>query len=252
MKNKYLFLIGNYYPLIFKHIDISNIYVALPINEKAFPKETQSEYFEKIGKNINLISYDEKEIMEIIKIHKPDTLITIGWRRIISNETIKSFNKCINIHPAILPYYRGYHTEPYVIMNNENKHGITAHFLTNIVDDGKIILQKCFSINEFSTVASIKKGVSDIMPNFIKELLYILDSDNIKEINNDKSKIKVIAPKRKPKDSEIDPSLSLLKLYHVIRSCDPEKYPAFFYFNNEKINIKIWRESKKKNNIDEL
>ena len=52
---------------------------------------------------------------------------------------------------------------------------------------------------------------------------------------------------RTPKDSELDPSKPLLNLYDFIRSCDSEAYPAFFYIENEKINIKLWRSNNTNN-----
>ena len=55
---------------------------------------------------------------------------------------------------------------------------------------------------------------------------------------------------RTPNDSEINWNHSLKSLYNQIRACDPEKYPAFFYVNGEKVYIRLWRESKPEEESD--
>ena len=61
----------------------------------------------------------------------------------LSNNFIKSFGyKIINIHPSLLPKYKGLNTHKRVLKNNEKYTGSTVHFVTPELDSGKIILQK--------------------------------------------------------------------------------------------------------------
>ena len=199
---------------------------------------------------VNVIENNE-EMMEILKVFSPKIIISMGWRKILKKDFFDTFNDIhlINIHPAILPDYKGFHTEPYIIINNEKEHGITAHLLTEELDAGDIILQKRFPINEFSTVRSIKQEVRNIMPTFFAQLLNLLASRKLSSIAQS-GETKMIAPKRSVEDSQINKHESIENLYNSIRACDPDLYPAFFYHNNEKIYIKIWTNRIGKKNFE--
>ena len=68
-------------------------------------------------------------------------------------------NKILNIHPSLLPKYKGLNTHKRVLKNNEKYSGCTVHFVTNKLDSGKIISQKKVSINKNETEKSLKKKV---------------------------------------------------------------------------------------------
>lgn len=170
-------------------------------------------------------------------------VILMGWRRIFEVDWFNDLRGrlLINVHPAILPDYKGYHTEPYIIINGEEEHGITAHHLTLGVDGGEIIHQVRFPISNFSTTASIKIQAKELMPRFLDELMFLILNDSITGTPQEPKSTKVIAPKRIQQDSEIDPKKTLVELYNFIRACDAENYPAFFYVGDQKVFISMWR-----------
>lgn len=236
---KTVLLIGNYYNDFLKGFDQSSLVNFTVILSKTNPKKVNNSAI-NIGVKTILVSTQDELYNAILNI-SPEVIISIGWRKILPKRFFNLFkNKTlINIHPAILPDYKGFHTEPYVIMNNETFHGITAHELTPELDGGRIILQKKFQISKLSTVKSIKYEVEQVFPVFFKNLINIVNSNNI-IFNHQIGETKIIAPKRTPEDSEIDASLSLMSLYNTIRAFDPETYPAFFIINGEKIFIRLW------------
>ena len=72
--------------------------------------------------------------------------------KVLSNNFIKTFGyKIINIHPSLLPKYKGLNTHKRVLKNSEKYSGCTVHFVTNKLDSGKIILQKKVFINKNET-----------------------------------------------------------------------------------------------------
>ena len=78
----------------------------------------------------------------------------------LSNNFIKSFGyKIINIHPSLLPKYKGLNTHKRVLKNNEKYTGCTVHFVTPELDSGKIILQKRILIDRNETEKSLKKKI---------------------------------------------------------------------------------------------
>ena len=82
--------------------------------------------------------------------------------RILSKKFIKNFKgKIINIHPSLLPKYKGLNTHEKVIKNKEKYTGCTVHYVNEKLDSGKIILQKKIRVFKHDTAESIKKRVLD-------------------------------------------------------------------------------------------
>ena len=78
--------------------------------------------------------------------------------KILSNKFIKKFNgKIVNIHPSLLPKYKGLNTHRKVLENNEKFSGCTVHYVTAQLDSGKIILQKQVKITKTDTEKTLKR-----------------------------------------------------------------------------------------------
>ena len=80
--------------------------------------------------------------------------------KVLSNNFIKSFgSKIINIHPSLLPSYKGLNTHKRVLKNKEKYSGCTVHFVTPKLDSGRIILQKKIIIDKNETENSLQKKI---------------------------------------------------------------------------------------------
>ena len=108
-------------------------------------------------KNKNLA--EKKVFLELNK--KEIKLICLaGFMKIISKNFIKQFKgKILNIHPSLLPKYKGLNTHQRAIENNEKFSGCTVHYVTPKLDSGKIILQKKVKIKKNETQKSLAKKV---------------------------------------------------------------------------------------------
>ena len=108
-------------------------------------------------KNKNLA--EKKVLLELNK--KEIKLICLaGFMKIISKNFIKQFKgKILNIHPSLLPKYKGLNTHQRAIENNEKFSGCTVHYVTPKLDSGKIILQKKVKIKKNETQKSLAKKV---------------------------------------------------------------------------------------------
>tara|TARA_Y100001958_G_C21004052_1_gene386740 strand:+ start:67 stop:639 length:573 start_codon:yes stop_codon:yes gene_type:complete len=96
----------------------------------------------------NLRSFENKLLMELKK-YKITLICLAGYMKIISKKFISNFRKkIINIHPSLLPKFKGLNTFTRVLRNNEVKTGCTVHHVNPKVDTGKIIVQKTFFINK--------------------------------------------------------------------------------------------------------
>ena len=84
-------------------------------------------------------------------------LCLAGFMKVLSNNFIKSFHhKIINIHPSLLPKYKGLGAHERVLKNKEKYSGCTVHYVTSKLDSGKIILQKRIRIGKNETAHSLK------------------------------------------------------------------------------------------------
>ena len=80
--------------------------------------------------------------------------------KILSSNFIKTFQyKIINIHPSLLPKYKGINTHKRVLKDKEKYSGCTVHFVTPKLDSGKIISQKKVLIDKSETVSSLKEKI---------------------------------------------------------------------------------------------
>ena len=87
----------------------------------------------------------ENKILLQLKNYKISFICLAGYMKIISNKIIREFkNKIINIHPSLLPKFKGLNTFSRILKNKEIKTGCTVHFVNNKLDAGKIINKKNF------------------------------------------------------------------------------------------------------------
>ena len=102
----------------------------------------------------------ERNSLFQIKKKRIKFLCLAGFMMVLSNNFIKSFGyKIINIHPSLLPKYKGLNTHKRVLKNNEKYSGCTVHFVTSKLDSGKIILQKKILIDKNETEYSLKTKI---------------------------------------------------------------------------------------------
>ena len=102
----------------------------------------------------------EKSILLELKKNKIDLICLAGFMKIISKNFIKNFKgKILNIHPSLLPKYKGLNTHQRAIENNEKFSGCTVHYVSAKLDSGKIILQKKVKIKQNENKKSLEKRI---------------------------------------------------------------------------------------------
>ena len=115
-------------------------------------------------------------VLNLLKKNHIKLVCLAGFMKILPVYFIKSFKgKIINIHPSLLPKYKGLNTHKKVINNGEKFTGCTVHFVNKFLDSGKIIIQKKVRIKKDDNHKSIEKKVlkieHKIYPRAIKEVL---------------------------------------------------------------------------------
>ena len=113
---------------------------------------------------IQIVDFSKKieinRLLKILKFNNIKLICLAGFLRILSKYFIKSFKgKIINIHPSLLPKYKGLNTHERVLKKNEKFTGCSVHFVNEKLDGGKIILQKKIKIFKKDDVKSLKNRV---------------------------------------------------------------------------------------------
>ena len=119
------------------------------------------------------------EILRKLNKNNIKLICLAGFMKIVPSYFIKQYKgKIINIHPSLLPKYKGLNTHKRVILNKEKFTGCTVHYVNKLLDSGKIILQEKISIKKKDTVKSLKKKVLKLehkmYPKAIKKVLITL------------------------------------------------------------------------------
>ena len=115
---------------------------------------------EKKVLNFNNNKINEKKNLDFLIKKEINFICLAGFMKILSKNFIKRFKgKIINIHPSLLPKYKGLNTHERVINNNENISGCSVHYVTDKLDSGKIIMQKKIKISKEDTAISLRKKI---------------------------------------------------------------------------------------------
>lgn len=190
-------------------------------------------------KNIKFEVFSKKNIEELFSKNDEEILLSVGYRFIIPSNVFNKFKYAINIHPSLLPKYKGAYSGFAIIENGENETGITAHFIDSGIDTGDIIQQVIIPLTKFDTINSMSQKVSNIEANFVSDVIKNIIDNNFKVQKQISGDNMIYNKKRVPEDSLIDINKPLIELYNKIRSCNQENYPAYFELDGKKIKVRL-------------
>ena len=147
----------------FSKLKKSPISINLIISNDSKSKGLQYGKIFKIKKKIFAFKkkhIDEKKILFELKKNRIDLICLAGFMKILSKAFINNFNgKILNIHPSLLPKFKGLNTHERALKNKEKYSGCTVHFVNSKLDSGKIILQDKVRINKNETPESLAKKI---------------------------------------------------------------------------------------------
>ena len=116
----------------------------------------------------------EEELIKALSEYNPDLVVLAGFMRILSEVFVNEYSeKLINIHPSLLPKYKGLDTHQRVIENQEEFHGVTVHFVDSTLDGGPISAQSSIKV-QTDDVNELKKSIHklehELYPRVIKDI----------------------------------------------------------------------------------
>ena len=163
-----------------QNIDVTDVYTN---NSKA--RVINRLTFFGIKTNVfNKVAFTDGELLNEIKLKKPNLIVLAGFLWKIGSDWVKEFsNKIINIHPAILPKYGGKgmygtHVHQAVKKNHETETGITIHYVNEAYDEGEVIFQAKVIIENEDSIEIIASKVHELeQANFPKVIQNLLNKD---------------------------------------------------------------------------
>ena len=146
----------------FSKLKKSPIIIKLIISNNYNAKGLKYANIHKIKKKVfdfnNFLS--EKKVINELKNNDIHLICLAGFMKILSKSFIKNFKgKILNIHPSLLPKYKGLNTHERAIKNKDKYSGCSVHFVNSKLDSGKIISQKKVRINKFDTPKTLAKKI---------------------------------------------------------------------------------------------
>ena len=104
-------------------------------------------------------AYDQ-QLQLLIDSYHPDLVILAGFMRILSDAFVTHYSgRMLNIHPSLLPKYKGLNTHQRVIDAGDEQHGCTVHFVTPELDSGPIVLQSSIPVHSSDTATTLAQRV---------------------------------------------------------------------------------------------
>ena len=118
---------------------------------------------------------DEDDIIKIFKAWNVDLIVMAGWMRIISKKFCEAFpERIINLHPSLLPKYKGLHAIEQALNSGDDVTGCTVHYVTEELDSGRIIMQQEVPIRPEDDINSLTKAIQraeySLLPEAIKHV----------------------------------------------------------------------------------
>jgi methionyl-tRNA formyltransferase len=114
---------------------------------------------------------DEQAVLAALRTEGVHTIIVHSFQHILSEKFIASFDYCLNIHPSLLPDYRGPEPIVWSILHKEKKYGLTLHEVTRGIDVGAIVHQVWLPSAQFHTIIGAENALAKLVPDLLEPFI---------------------------------------------------------------------------------
>ena len=204
--------------------------------------------FENFGKSVEKALIDskvnifdgsainKKDNIEIMKKWNIDLILVATFGEFLSASVLDLPQYgCINIHPSLLPKYRGGFPEFCTVMNGDESSGITFHYMEPSFDTGDIIFQKEIDLEEGTNTINLKKQLSNVACENLNLVIEKIRLGNIEKVRQSSSDVSYCSI-----DSNthiINKKMSVAQIKNKIFSHQGENFDPYFFLGNEKVRV---------------
>ena len=198
---------------------------------KTYALDNKIKYFQPVD-------LKDPELIKSIRGLEPDFIIDVSYGRIMPEELLKlPKNAAINIHPSLLPGYKGPSPIRWVLINGEDRTGVSSHIMTEKIDEGRIIYRKKVSLDADTTYDTLYNQLSGLCVNVIKLSLEKFLKNNFTSDTEDIYKIKNFNTRKlEKKDIYINWNKSSFAVNNLVKALN-SKPAAHTLYNNSPIKI---------------
>lgn len=202
---------------------------------------------ERLAKRKNIPLYQAKNVnnpsfIARIKQIAPDIILVVAFGQIFSPDFLSISEICfLNLHPSLLPRYRGAAPIPWAIIRGDRETGVTVQRIEKGIDEGKIIVQEKIPISLDDTAGDLENRLSLLGAELLLKTIKIIKEDSVKYTVQDEKQA-TYAPKIRKEDGLIKWEESSRDVHNLVRGLNP--YPGAFTFvqlRKKKTRIKIWQ-----------
>ena len=190
--------------------------------------------------NITVMRLRRAELATALRSVGCNTLLSAGYPFLLDAEQLGIVDQKINVHPTLLPRYRGAATGWHVLAFGEKEGGATVHRIDFGTDTGPILAQVRVPLTPFDTLRSQSRKIDAVEPEAVRRALVRLCAGDAGD-NQVEEVALSFNERRTAVDSRVDPSRSINDLYNFIRACDPDRFPAFFEVAGQRVGIRLFR-----------
>ena len=178
---------------------------------------------------------NDKQFLQYLSWMKPDIFVVVAYK--ILSDRLLSIPKygAINLHPSLLPKYRGAAPIQWSLINGDSQTAVTTILLSGEIDSGNILLQETVTIKNDDNYGTLADSLSEIGAELVVKTLDGIETGNLIGTQQDESKV-TLAPKIKSGDCRIDWSRTSEQIHNQIRAFSPSP-GAYTSFNRKRLKI---------------
>lgn len=171
----------------------------------------------------------EPEWANVVRTLCPELIVIADFNQLIPKNIIEIPPLgCLNMHPSLLPKYRGRAPVNWAIINGETETGLTIHFIDEGMDTGDILIQERIEIKETDTIKTIHEKMFEAYPKLLRQSLRLIKLGNPPRLKQDHSQA-IVFKRRNPEDGLIDWTHSAIRIHNFVRAVT-RPYPGAFTF----------------------
>ena len=242
---------------IIKNIERCNDIVCIVTTEdtqkgrgkKILPSDVKKTAFELDIPILQPNKLDDKEFIEKLKEYNADLFLVIAFRKLPKVVWELPKKGTINLHTSLLPEYRGAAPINWVLINGENKTGVTTFFINEKIDQGDIILQKKINLDQNITAGQLHNLMIHDGIEIVNKTINLIDENDVQLIYQSKKDEFKAAPKLNKELQKINWQKSIIEIHNKIRGLSPfiDKNTmlkdvsicpcAWFFLNSKRVKI---------------
>lgn len=173
---------------------------------------------------------NSEAVAEKVRAVQPDLIVSAHLRKIMRKNIFSLAKKgAVNVHPSLLPKYRGLSPQHQALMHGDSESGVTVHFIEEEVDTGGIVAQQKFSISKDDYIMQVQAKMLAIYKTIVVEAVAALEQESFRPLPQDLATLSYFGPLKKS-DRQVHLSKTAEEIYNLIRAVSLP-YKGAFYEN---------------------